>query len=457
MAALDATTPSTPIDATMLLEPVAAAAPAPPPRRTPLAPHNARERTALPLIKKPSEAEEDEERRECKICLDAPRAVRFVGCGHSCVCAECDEMLRGLPPDRRRCPLCNELIKEPSVEVLDPTKTFRAPKAAPIKTKAEDGAKGAPRRALEDLGLEFSERVLSRGATRHAAPCLLLVPGGGFDGVGVWSTLQYPLEIYCRRALTRGWGIVCAPSMTGASKKDAEELEKAYDAATRCSGDGRIVVAAHSLGGAAVVQRCRRAHKKRQSMPCALALLDSTHKGALPPLCTIHWCVSQKPLDDPSPRPWSRDKSGCIRSAGTRDHKRVPDQCVDSVFKFLDACSATVAPPAPPLQIPQRPQRRVVRRPPARPSSPVRVVRSRPLNRYKAAPTSPPVVRRFARMIRMRAAARKAPPSKDDDAAFLTWADERRVLPPKKPAPPPKRRQSSCAARRRWRVAHRLS
>ena len=90
----------------MLLEPVAAAAPAPPPRRTPLAPHNARERTALPLIKGPSETDEDE-RRECKICLDAPRAVRFVGCGHSCVCVDCDEMLRGLPPDRRRCPLCN--------------------------------------------------------------------------------------------------------------------------------------------------------------------------------------------------------------------------------------------------------------------------------------------------------------------------------------------------------------
>ena len=149
----------------MLLEPVAAAAPAPPPRRTPLAPHNARERTALPLIKKPSETE-DEERRECKICLDAPRAVRFGGCGHSCVCVECDEMLRGLPPDRRRCPLCNELIKEPSVEVLDPTKTFRAPKEAPIKTKAEDGAKGAPRRALEALGLEYNERGRSRGATR---------------------------------------------------------------------------------------------------------------------------------------------------------------------------------------------------------------------------------------------------------------------------------------------------
>ena len=143
-------------------------APAPPPRRTPLAPHNAR--TALPLlVDKPSTAATEEERRECKICLDAPRAVRFVGCGHSCVCVECDEMLRGLPPDRRRCPLCNELIKEPSEEVMDPTKTFRAPKEAPIKTKAEDGAKGAPRRALEDLGLEYNERVLSRGATRHAA------------------------------------------------------------------------------------------------------------------------------------------------------------------------------------------------------------------------------------------------------------------------------------------------
>ena len=141
----------------MLLEPVAAAAPAPPPRRTPLAPHNAR--TALPLIIEKPAAVREEERRECKICLDAPRAVRFVGCGHSCVCVECDEMLRGLPPDRRRCPLCNELIKEPSVEVLDPTKTFRAPKEAPIKTKAEDGAKGAPRRALEDLGLDDPNRL----------------------------------------------------------------------------------------------------------------------------------------------------------------------------------------------------------------------------------------------------------------------------------------------------------
>ena len=124
----------------MLLEPVAAAAPAPPPRRTPLRDHN--ERTALPLIKKRSEAE-DEERRECKICLDAPRAVRFVGCGHSCVCVDCDEMLRGLPPDRRRCPLCNELIKEPSVEVLDPTKTFRAPSEKPVKRRRRTARKGS--------------------------------------------------------------------------------------------------------------------------------------------------------------------------------------------------------------------------------------------------------------------------------------------------------------------------
>ena len=90
----------------MLLEPVAAAAPAPPPRRTPLAPHNARARTALPLIKGPSEAE-DEERRECKICLDAPRAVRFQKCGHCCVCTDCYNDLLQLPPEHRKCPLCN--------------------------------------------------------------------------------------------------------------------------------------------------------------------------------------------------------------------------------------------------------------------------------------------------------------------------------------------------------------
>ena len=444
----------------MLLEPIAADVP---PKPKPFAPHNAR--TELPPVHtKPSSATTqeaalaakpssfEEERLECKICLDAPRSVRFSECGHSCVCVDCDAVLRALPPDRRRCPLCNELVTKPSEPVEDPTRTFRAPKEAKVVCPAEAGKRGVPRRALEDLGLAYAERVLSRGATTHAAPALLLVPGGGFDGVGVWSTLQYPsLETYCKRAIQRGWGIVCAPSMTGSAKQDAEVLQGAYTVAAR-SGDGRVVVAAHSLGGAAMVQRCRRAHKRRAPLPTALALLDSTHKGALPPVATVHWCASGKPLDDPAPRPWMRGNCSHVRSAGTRDHKAVPGVCVDSVFKYLDACVTHAMPvpppPAPPAGRATRPVRPVRR--PAPPGSPVRVVRSRPL--YRIQPTSPPPVRRFARMIRLRAAAKQAPPP-SDDSAFLTWADERAPRPPPYAPARPKRRPS-CAARRRWRVAH---
>jgi len=53
---------------------------------------------------------DDEERLECKICLDAPRSVRFRRCGHCCVCADCYNELLAEPPERRKCPLCNAHI-----------------------------------------------------------------------------------------------------------------------------------------------------------------------------------------------------------------------------------------------------------------------------------------------------------------------------------------------------------
>ena len=51
--------------------------------------------------------QDNEERLECKICLDAPRAVRFQKCGHCCVCTDCYNELLQLPPEHRKCPLCN--------------------------------------------------------------------------------------------------------------------------------------------------------------------------------------------------------------------------------------------------------------------------------------------------------------------------------------------------------------
>ena len=51
--------------------------------------------------------QDNEERLECKICLDAPRAVRFQKCGHCCVCTDCYNDLLQLPPEHRKCPLCN--------------------------------------------------------------------------------------------------------------------------------------------------------------------------------------------------------------------------------------------------------------------------------------------------------------------------------------------------------------
>ena len=51
--------------------------------------------------------QDNEERLECKICLDAPRAVRFQKCGHCCVCTDCYNELLQKPPEHRKCPLCN--------------------------------------------------------------------------------------------------------------------------------------------------------------------------------------------------------------------------------------------------------------------------------------------------------------------------------------------------------------
>jgi hypothetical protein len=45
----------------------------------------------------------DDEDPICIICMDAPKTLVFVPCGHYCVCSECSERLK-------ECPLCREGI-----------------------------------------------------------------------------------------------------------------------------------------------------------------------------------------------------------------------------------------------------------------------------------------------------------------------------------------------------------
>ena len=106
-----------------------------------------------------------------------------------------------------------------------------------------------------------------------------------------------------------------APPPSGRPKEDAAAVEAGLRAARSFRGDGRLVIAAHSLGGAEVVERLKKDRKAKLKAPTAVALLDSTHRGAVPGHAT-HWLASPRPLDDPKPRPWI-NPSDPIRSGGT--------------------------------------------------------------------------------------------------------------------------------------------
>ena len=48
-------------------------------------------------------------KRQCVVCLERPRYVRFAPCGHATCCEECAEKL--MAPDMpRTCPLCRTRI-----------------------------------------------------------------------------------------------------------------------------------------------------------------------------------------------------------------------------------------------------------------------------------------------------------------------------------------------------------
>lgn len=101
-----------------------------------------------------------EEPRECMMCLDAPRELRF-GCGHACCCRGCfdglvaDAVRKG--DEGARCPVCREAVVEASALarldaaptfVMQPRRAAAAPAAPlPAARAALEGARGGGRSA----------------------------------------------------------------------------------------------------------------------------------------------------------------------------------------------------------------------------------------------------------------------------------------------------------------------
>lgn len=43
---------------------------------------------------------------ECVVCLNAPKVMALVPCGHQCACAQCSPLLEGKP-----CPICRSMVQ----------------------------------------------------------------------------------------------------------------------------------------------------------------------------------------------------------------------------------------------------------------------------------------------------------------------------------------------------------
>ena len=233
-----------------------------------------------------------------------------------------------------------------------PPAAWNKPKAKP--PAVDPAVREAPLKALLALGLE---KLATAGcddrcyaATTPGRPLCVLVPGGGSGptDAGLWSTLDFAIADpeagavchYAARVLARGWSVCVAPPASG-SAEDADTIDAAVKAARRAGDAPVVAVVAHSLGGAAAAAWLRRRDRSKPPYdPCAVALLDGTHRGRDPAGPCVNWCTSRKPLDDPNPRPWSRGAApawNCyaVRSAGTSDHKRVPFAAAGAVFAYL--------------------------------------------------------------------------------------------------------------------------
>ena len=53
---------------------------------------------------KEQQKEQQQQLEECVVCLERPRAVALVPCGHACVCQPCGDMMQ-------ECPVCRSHIE----------------------------------------------------------------------------------------------------------------------------------------------------------------------------------------------------------------------------------------------------------------------------------------------------------------------------------------------------------
>jgi len=57
--------------------------------------------------KKTAAEQEEESGKQCIICIDAPKAVALVPCGHKCVCEACAERIKV----GDLCPVCRSMVQ----------------------------------------------------------------------------------------------------------------------------------------------------------------------------------------------------------------------------------------------------------------------------------------------------------------------------------------------------------
>jgi hypothetical protein len=179
------------------------------------------------------------------------------------------------------------------------------------------------------------------------------------SGPGLWSTKKLLEKHGPEVATTAPYHAWAADHGVLAVTLSSNAPDAIVSALTACSGP--VLLAAHSEGGAALVEVARHRAAdlhflttERGIRVCAAALLDSVHKGPLPgaegskqdeaeptllsPSAILAFVASSKPLGDSQPKPWVKNglTHGCpTRSAGTTEHLLVPHAAQDAVFEFF--------------------------------------------------------------------------------------------------------------------------
>ena len=202
---------------------------------------------------------------------------------------------------------------------------------------------------------------------------LICVPGAGAAGAaaaagishrahgpGLWSTKKLLEKHGPDVATTTPYHSWASDHGVLAVTLSSNSPDAIMSALTACNGP--VLLAAHSEGGAALVEVAKRRTPdlsflfvERGVRVCAVALLDSVHKGPLPgaeaskeggveqtllnPAAACAFVTSSKALGDSKPKPWVKDgfMHGCpTRSAGTTQHLLVPHAAQEAVFEFFE-------------------------------------------------------------------------------------------------------------------------